>query len=358
MVLVKNIKVSDFNLVSEISNKNNKKFQRCLELLDKSNLELIPKRSKLTVSFELTYANTDLANAIRRCIIDEIPIKSFDFDEFKDFNCDDPYVLNDFIKKQIDLIPIDQDFDYNDKKMTFNLHIKNTSDEIIDVKSGDIKHDSKDPKVSKEDLWSPNIVLCKLRPGRNLRIDNIKICEGIGKTHAAKFNSVSNIMYEIVDVDPIMENRVGTTGTSSMLTNPEHFKMGYSTHRNTKHPLRFVISACDVLIQKLINIEKDIKKIKNSDKQYLSDLVTLESIGNLRKISIKGEYWTICNIISRYSYDETDGNIKFISPALIHPEKEVAVLNITHTEFSTVIQNAIKKIISDLETVKSSFAKI
>jgi hypothetical protein len=49
------------------------------------------------ISFEMTNTNVSIANGIRRCLIDEIETSSFDFDENKDFETTDPFILSDFI---------------------------------------------------------------------------------------------------------------------------------------------------------------------------------------------------------------------------------------------------------------------
>ena len=356
MVLVKKINVEEFNLINEMKNKKNIDMQKCLELLSdiKDITDLLPKKSKMTVSFELLQTNADIANGIRRCLVDELEIKSFDFDEYNDIDTSDRYILCDFIKKQIDLLPINQEYDYTG--VNIMLMKENNTDEIIDVTSDDFIISGEAKQKDLEKIVSGNIVICKLRPGEYIKINNIKICSGINRDNGAKFNSVSNITYKILDADPIVETRIGKTGVSSMLSNPKHFFISYSTHRNIENPLKFMVLCCVTLITRLENILKDMKNITNSDTEYFSKLLTLETTGDLKKVHIKGEYWTIINMICRYCYILTDSNIKFVSASHIHPEKEVGVVNIRHPEFSTLIQNSIKKIISELIIIKAAFS--
>lgn len=362
MVSVKNLQIHEFSFGKEIENKKNKQMQKCLEILRTESeqftmgyadaIDLLPKRSKMHVSFELVDTNVELANAMRRCLLDEITIKSLDFDEFNDFRTDDLYILNDFIKKQLELIPILQDRDYNDAK--FQLYKKNDTDEIIDVISENIKPIDENTKMDTMDLFAKNIVLCKLRPNKFIRIDNIRISEGIARDNAGKYNTVSNIYYEIKDIDPIVETKTGQRGVSSMVSNPKHFKLGYSTHRNFDNPKLLVVKSCETLIDKLKLILEEFQKIKNKDKQYISDYIALETTGDVKKISIIGEYWTIVNVICKYVYEEAI-DIKFIAPAIVHPEKEIGLINIIHPEFSSIIQNGIKKILVDLDDILSAF---
>ncbi len=356
---VKNIKVTEFNLIDELSNKKNERMQKCLSLLDDMSLEeikdILPKKSKITVEFELVNANTSLANAIRRCLVDELEIYSFDFNEYNDLVSDDPYILCDFIKKQIDLLPINQGINYDG--VVFELHKVNDTDEIIEIMSKDISIVTKDTKINIQDVVGQNILLGKLRPNNFIKINNITVSKGTAKHNAAKYNTVSNIKYKIYDVNPIVETKTGKTGVSSLLSNPTHFYIGYTTHRNIDNPKLLMVNCCDILISRLNKIYEEMQNIKDDTASYISQLLILETSGDMKKLQIVCEYWTIINIISQYVYIITKKNIKFIAPALIHPEKEIGVIKIIHPEFSTVIKNSIKQITKDLQQIKEAFIK-
>lgn len=359
MTDVKKVSITHFNLLKELD--NNKDLQKCINVtknLDYDILYLLPKGNKTTVSFELTNSNADIANGIRRCVIDEIPVKSFDFDEYKDLDSDDPFILCDFIKKQIDLLCIHQEYDYRGLKIS--LVKENTSDEIIDVRSDDIIIVKGEDAIIKQkdivNIIEKNIVLCRLRPGKYIKINNIKIVEGNGRTDAGKFNSVSNFTYKILDVDPIVDTRLGQDGVSSMRSNPKHFYLSYTTHRNFNNAALIMVKCCDALNNRLDNILTEMEKITNSTTEYDSKLIKVESSGaSMKKIHFKHEYWTIVNLIARYCFILTKGDIPYVSAALIHPEKETGIVNISHPEFATLIKNSIKKIITEFKTIKKSF---
>lgn len=354
MVKVTKIKVTELNLIKEIDNKKNVDMQKCMALISEKDAKaLLPKKSKITVSFELEGANADLANGLRRCLIDEMEVMSLDFDEYVDFVSSDPYILCDFIKKQVCLLPINQEYVYDG--ITIKLEKTNDTEEIIDVLSDDLIIGGTSSQKDLLNIVGGNIVLSRLRPGESITIKNITICKGLGYTDGGKFSLISAIRYEILDVDPIVETRLGQTGKSALLSNPKHFAIAYTTHRNIEHPQKLMVKCCDTLINRFDKIYDDMLNIKDKDTMYFSGLLTLETSGNLHKLHIQGEYWTVINLICRYCYILTDSNIKFISPALIHPEKHIGIINITHPEFSTLIQKSIKKIIVDLNTVKSSF---
>lgn len=356
MVVIKNLIETDFDLLKEVENKQNKNMQQILKYVDKDKFKaLLPKKSKKTVTFELYETNASFANGIRRCLADEIETISFDFDEYADLHSDDVYILSDFIKKQLDLLPINQELDYS--KAKFILHKKNDTDEIIDVLSGDISYVGSESSSFKDmsNVVDPNIFICRLYPRKFVKITKIVTTTGIGIEDGGKFNLLSNVSYKIIDVEKLKETPLETTGKSSMIANPKKFRISYSTHRNIDHPKKVMKKCCDTLIKRLSNILIEFKNIKNDVQKYASDLINVETAKDQKKIYITGEYWTLINMIVRYVFDATKGDIEFISPALVHPEKEVGVINIKHPEFSTLIQNSIKKIIKDLEGIKSKF---
>ncbi|MGL5935424.1 MAG: hypothetical protein ACRCZI_07350 [Cetobacterium sp.] len=353
MVIVKNIQESELDLRKELKNLNNASMQKILKYASKDKLEtFLPIKSKKTVSFELHESNTDLANSIRVCLEDEIETFSFDFDEYHDLDTDDLYILCDFIKKQIDLLPINQQLDYNSK---FELYKKNDSDEIIDVLTDDIYISGNSNKYKISDVVNNDIPICKLRPNKYIKISNIVISKGNAITDAGKYKLLSNVSYKIIDADLLNATPLKTTGTSSLMTNPKKFVISYSTHRNIDKPKEVMEMCCDTLINRLKRISDEMKNIKNSDDIYSSDVITLKTTKNTKEILISNEYLSIVSLITRYAFILTNNEIEFITPAILHPEKEIGVIKLVHPEFSSLIQNSCKKIISDLEVVKKAF---
>jgi hypothetical protein len=357
MVHVKNIKITEFNFAKEFDNTSNKDMQKFLKYLPKDKAkEILPKKAMYTVSFELHDTCTSIANAIRRTLIDDIEIKSFDFDEYVDINTNDKYLTQDFVKKQIELLPIAQEFDYKDIKIS--LSKSNNTDEIIKIYARDFNITKNDKQIDNDDIIGVTTPLFPLRPNKYIKINNIFISTGIGIDNAGKYSALNGFTYKIENIQPLQEaNQFEQySGKSSMLVNPKVFSLSYTTHRNIIKPKYFIIKCCETLITRMSNILKDIKNIKNSDNTYKSDLLELETINGLKQLKIKGEYWTVINLISQYCFDETKGKIKFVTPALIHPEKEIGIIKINHPEFSTVMQKSIKKIIDDITTINKAFS--
>ena len=156
-----------------------------------------------------------------------------------------------------------------------------------------------------------------------------------------------------MDIKPIFEEKFKKVGESSLNSNPKHFKIGYKTYRNID-PKMIIELLCNCSKKKLLNLQHEMEKIKNSDTMYFSDIIELETKNDINIFQIKGEYWTIGNLISRYCYIEFP-DIKFICSAIIHPSIETALIKINHTESPKIIISAIKKIIKDIEKLHSAF---
>lgn len=344
MVNVKELKVMEHNF--QLKKGTNVEFDKCLKMVPEL-LTLLPKKSKYIVSFELVDTNVDVANAIRRCLTNEIPIKSLDYvDDEKNVQFSDLYILSDLLKQQIELVPIDQNVEEN---TMLSLKVSNNTDSIINVSTHDFKVVSP-PNLKVEDLME-DIVLGQLRPQGTLTIKKVGITEGKAKSNSAAFNSLASIKYEILDTKPLYEEK----GKSSMVSDPSHFRIEYSTHRNFTNPLYPMIKCCNELISRLESIVDAMKPIQNKDTFYFSDFIKLETEGSTKTISISDESWTITNLLTRNCIELSKNNILFVTPSIIHPDKAIGQLKITHPEFSDLIQNAAKKAIKDLQTIESSF---
>jgi DNA-directed RNA polymerase subunit L len=352
MVKVKNVKYTEIPFESK-----DKNFQTCLEYvksIDPDYKKYLPKNSKYKASFELVDANADLANCIRRYLIDEIPVYSMEVSE-DNIETTDRFILADFLKNNIELIPFLQDIkDTDADNLSMSLHVENKTDSIISVYSGDIVvTDKAKKKLDNSKYFTTSIVIINIRPGMMLNIKDIKVVAGIGKVHSGKFLLLSNVSYEILDVVPVEENKYGTTGKSSLVSNPQHFKIEFTTHRNMD-VTRIMKLLCGLIIKKITMIHTEISKIKETDLVYISDLIELETVRDVKLFHLKGEYWTIANIISRYCYLSFK-DIQFVCASIIHPSTEESIVKIRHPESVKIILTALNSIIDDITTICNAF---
>lgn len=359
MVKVTNLKIEEltFSKLIKAQDEQGKALMECQKLVPDL-LEVLPKGAKYRVSFELHETNVDLANAIRRCLINEVYVKSLEYDENDQVDekgngtveITDPYVLSDFLKKQIQLIPINQDVDY--ESYDISLYVENKTTEIVDVTTANFVISKKSKSISVTEIMEDNIWLCRLRPLEKIHIKKMTIVTGIGRQDAASFSPTSNVTYRILDHDYNEEKNI-----SSLMANPTKFFIRYATHRNTREPLGIMSSLCDSLLERFNRIRTDLEKIPPKENSYNSDLLTLETNGNIRSLMINGENWTVSNLIARMCYVLTDTNIKLVTPYNKHHEKEMVGVKLIHPEFLKLLINACKKAADEITEVKKSFSK-
>jgi DNA-directed RNA polymerase subunit L len=350
-IIVKNIKIDELTF----NNKNNEGFDKIVEyvkLIEPNYKKFLPSKSSHRVQFEITNTTADFANCIRRFLLDEIMVYSMDIDE-DDIVTTDKFILNDHLKKRLELIPFQQNLKDIDN-FKISLDIKNTSDDIMTVYSRNIIiADSKGNKLDSDKYFSGSIPIIQLRSDKSLQVNKIGIVKGCGKNDSGKFNLLSNISYEILDVVPCEESKFEKTGQSSLNSTPSHFKIGFTTYRNID-PKKVINLCCDCITDRLQNIQKELHNIKNETTIYFSDTLELEIRNDVKLYHFKGEFWTIANIIARYCYLEFP-EIKFVCASIIHPSKEESIVKIIHNNSINIINSSIRRILNDVDILKKKF---
>ncbi len=347
MVKVKNIQIKKNGF--DVKSKGYLDCIKYITLIGEDPTKYIPKRSKETMSFELTDANVDLANTIRRYLHDEIKVCSMHVKE-TNIVSNDKFILTDYLKKNIELIPFMQDIDEKEaSNLKLSIDVHNTTDKIMQIYSSHIVCNGK----SSEKYITQTIPITTLRPTKKLIASDITLCYGNGKEDIGKFSSFSNIKYKIMDVKPLNVTRYNRVGESSMVSKPTHFFISITTHRNasTKKIMKQCITG---VIADMREYQKDFGNIKKGDITYFSEILELEVTGNIHIYHFKGQYWTMANLLSKYCYLE-DESIPFVCSSIIHPSREESLLKIKHTDSVSVINNAFKKALADFEYINKQF---
>ena len=356
MVIAKDIKIAEISFPKKYADKTNRNFQKCVEYVRSAGgdpLKLLPKKSKYQVSFTLDETTIELANTIRKCIIDEIPIKSMTFNETT-LITNDRFILSDYFKKNLETVPINQEISTEDIKIS--LDVANTDPyKIINIYSHNLQFKSKNNILDTHEWVMPNIILIKLRPNKFIKIDDIQVIEGLGYEDAAKFASVSNTKYEILNTEPSLEIKFQTTGKKSIMTSPSKIRIGYTTYGNIT-PVLIMIKCCDILTARLHNIKEEMGKINISDQSYFSDKLKIEMKNNIVYFQIYNEFWSLSSLLAKYCYIE-DPNIPFVTPSISHPSKNMCYIKIKHTEYLKIIASAIDHVMDDIEKIKDAFIK-
>lgn len=347
MVKVKNVKFENLSFVS-----NDKNFQKCIEyikLIDPDYKKYLPTSDKQKLSFELHDTNVDLANTLRRFMIDEIPIQSMDVD-MESIKTDDKFILSDYFKKNIELIPINQEIDYT--KIKISLSVINKLDTLMAIHASDLDiTDLNGKKLKNSVYFRDTIIIYHLRPMCFVNIKQINIVSGIGRHDSGKFIPVSNIGYEILDVKPVSHSKYATKGKSSLNSTPTQFRISATTHGNMDVK-NFIIKCCESIISRFSAINKELSEVKDDD-VYFSPSINIETKEDIKIFHFIGEYWTIANIMSRYCY-LIDVDIPFVCASIVHPSIEESMVKIKHPQPKKLLISAIKKIIADFTIIKST----
>jgi DNA-directed RNA polymerase subunit L len=359
-IKVSKITVSEHSFEEQFKNPDSTTKQ-CLELMSsKELLSLLPKKTKKTIRFHLENANSQLTNAIRRCLEDEMPTLSLTFnlmhdkdgnpaDSIVDLRTNDKNIFGkcDELKKRIEAIPIRQNINPEEWKLSLDIHNKTT--DLLNITSSDFKILHKGKNVSVDTLMYPNYILTRLYPNCYFQLSNIYIKKGIGMMNANSFKLLSNIYYEIEDI-PL--NKVGNNiiGKSSLESDYSKFTLGYSTYRNDLDIYEPIKSACNILIERLNIILEEWEKVKNNS----SDTIQIKIVSGAYVITIENEYYTIANVLHYYIYKELP-SIEFVSGGIKHLDKMGAVIIIKNKNYQSLFENATKKIIKDLQDILNAF---
>lgn len=351
------MKVENVKFHTQTLDKKNKLYS----ILKENNVDLW-HMDKNSLSFDLIDSNEAFANALRRTFNDELEVYAL-YVHPSNMDSDDKFILPDNILERINLIPIVQS---NVKDLVLSIKITNLSDDILNIYSNDIKINTKKGMVSSEKLFNQNIQICSLRSGKYLYVNNIvaKSKEGyINNTH-----TLGTHRYECINTDltiPSLDNTLKDfriefcdNGNSDP---KEMAQLVYNNLSKRVNKVKSLISAYEIptnvdaitlhndttnndlyIIQntKIIDLHSSNPNVLNKDTRVNCD--------NLYEIHVKNEYHTIGNIITKYVYTECK-DIELISYKLDHILKHKIIVNIKHSEYKKIIDNALSNFLKDLK---------
>ena len=326
--------------IANVLDKINKKLGHNLyDILPDDNYEL--------VEFELHNTNSSFANAIRRCLISELPVWSLSLIE-SSLDTNDEYIRFDDLADRINTLPIFQTY-FNKKKdidVSFKLSYKNEMMNIKHVLSGDIK-----AKKIKEKLFEDNVSIQMLRPGCYMAC-NISLERGYGYQHGGKFVAVKNPIYRPIDITPMKkEYKKNPTGASSLISNPKKFYISYETYGTYSNPLEPLIMSLEELDRRVAGILKEVKKYKGEF--YANENVKIMKEAGMYRFFLGMETITISKLFSRYIYD-MNPNIEYVGDLMEHPSKKVVEVKVQDENAVKIFIKAGEKILYDIAKLKKS----
>ena len=296
--------------------------------------EMYPNLHHHKLSFELLNSCTSFANAIRRCCINEIPIKYLNVTSL---DTNDKYQLPEVIINRINQISLVQSIDEN---LSFYLRVVNDTDKELNVYTSDMKilvskSGSKKNNVKELDAvyFNNNIRLCSIRSNTYIEIYfDIKKEKG---ENDAKY-SLCCIKYDILDMD---------TSKSTLAQNNSHFYLSIRSFGNITP--KDILSLCtrsltDRLYDIKLNLEHDNIKVLRNNKivQYY----------------IKNESHTISNLLTEYIY-RLNPEIELVNAEYVVVPRTDFYLCLIVEEPKKVILEAIDVIVKDLNLLMQLIKK-
>ena len=281
--------------------------------------KLIPLVVNNTLTFELKNANCALANAIRRTLISEMPIKHLTV-SLTDIKTTDPYVIGEAIRKRIEMIPISQS---TDEDSVFAVRFENNTDGYIDVSSSEIKLNG---VASSKDIL-PSIPICDINSGTSFTINDIRVVESYGFDNSRA--SIGRVAYEMIDQDFTVP---------SVMSEPTSFRLEVET-AGVINPVEMVKKAIDNLISRLDQID------------YSLNVVEFD----IYKLTIPNETHSIGRLLSWYVYQK-EPTIKYVASRVPHPSQRECILDIHHPQGEALCKKAVEDIKNDLVSLRKTFS--
>ncbi len=278
----------------------------------------IPAVVNRTLTFELKGANCAIANALRRTLISEMPIKHLTV-ALTDIKTTDPYVVGDAIRKRIEMIPISQSINPD---ASFAIRFENDTDTYIDVLSSDIKLNG---TTSSKDIV-PQIPICDINSGTSFVINDIRVVESFGYDNARA--AIGRVAYEIIDHDMTQP---------SIVSDPSSFRIEVETP-GIIDPVEMVRKAIDNLLERLDSID------------YGRHVIEF----GIYKLTIPNETYSVGRLLSYYIY-LIEPSIKYVANRIPHPSKRETIIDVHHPSGEALCKKAVEKIKADLKTLRKTF---
>jgi hypothetical protein len=393
MFSVEKVKIEEKSIVKS------KELDKYVQLMKKHNIhsdgyELLPKNKWIEASFELHNSNSGFANAIRRTLVGELPVYTLAIDE-SNIKTDDEFIAcsSNVLVKNLGMIPIYQDCKFINSETDsitdyeINLSVYNDSSEIININAANINiypinkknkkvdnlnnsnnlvdSNNNEEKVNKSSvknitselnsLLFPEslITLIKLRPGKFLKMKNIKLIKGVANKDAGNFSLLNNVIYKPLDIEPY--DQFTEKGTRSITKNCKEFYISFITCGNIsiKHLINNLVN---VISENLLNINKKIE-IFNSFKAstyYTGDGCEVTIDNGKYTYKFPGHYYTVVSIIASQCYS-LDSNIAYCTSAVERYDTEVGILHLIHPNPNQLILKAIELSLQQLKQLQSKF---
>ncbi len=278
----------------------------------------VPTNVNKTLVFDIHDGNCAIANAIRRTLISEMPMKHLTV-SLTDIHSSDPYIIGDVIRKRLEMIPIAQTIDPDS---VFSLRIENSTDGLIDVMSSDIKLNG---EATSKDIIDM-IPICDINSGKSFSINDIHVVTSYGFDNSRP--TPGRVGYEILDQD---------FSEPHAIAKPTHFRLTLETP-GILDPVDIVGKAIKCLIERLDAID------------YTKAITEFD----VYKLTIANETHSMRNLITWYTYN-LEPSIGYVASRMMHPSKRECIIDVRHPAGEELCKKAVAAIKKDLADIAKAF---
>lgn len=307
------------------------------ELLQGAGLEIkdfLPTKSRQRVQFDIQHAYTEIANGLRRALIEEIPVSHLHVEE-ADIETNDEFIMLHMLQRSVSMLVIEQGITINTGGL--KLAVKNDTAEIITILASSITG-------AANCVTHPQAPIINLRPGKFLRIGKFQVRQAHGYESMMTASFLTNVSYQIrgVDVYDAYEKK----GKRSVSYDPDTFAISYETCGNCEplYPLRLAIETLIAKFEKIAAI------LEGKDPEMQLSITHQDTY---LTYAFTGFYLTESTWIAKAIY-RLDPAITYVSGSVARFDSQVAIVKIASTQHATLMKQAVAQIIADLGVVRSS----
>lgn len=295
--------------------------------------ELLPKQPRQTVSFDMLGAYVELANGIRRTLIEELPVQCLHVEE-QDIETDDEFIMLHLLQRSINMIAINQNSSATDTA-DMRLGVQNNTAEVLCLTAANITGGNRV-------IPHKNVPIINLRPGCYVKIGRFSLQRGMGKDDMQKFSFLNNVQYHIRGVEHY--NNLIKRGKRAIEYDPDTFTISYETCGtcDALYPVRL---ACESMIARLQKISEI---LGGNDPEMQLNIVVHDSY---HEYKISGFYITEANMIAKQCY-RLDPNIEFVSGGVQRFDNQICNIKIKHAEHLELLRRAVQQAIKDVDYVQ------
>ncbi len=282
-------------------------------------VSMIPQVVNKFLSFEIVDGNCPLANAIRRTLMSEVPVRHLTA-SLTDIHSDDYYVIKKVMQMRLEMIAISQSTNLDN---VYSIKVENKTDDAMDVMSNEIKLNG----VSRTQDILPGIPLSIICKNKSFAINDIHVIESYGMDNGRV--SIGNIGYEILNQDFTVQ---------STKAKPTHFKITVETP-GIIDPTEMVYKSIDSLIKRIDAID------------YGNFIIEFD----VYKLTILNDTHSIGTMIVWYIHNYVGEPFSYCAKRLIHPSQRECVIDIKHPDAEKLCKKAVVLIKKDLNDLLKSF---